>query len=215
MILGTVVVADDRGGADGIADECRRKNHADIHHHAIRCHAVLTGKCKQLAVEQHTHHAHRHIAHKFGRAVGAGFQHRFAVEAGFAEPQNAAVGAEKVKQRNHTADHLAHRRGNGGARQLVFLRQQNHQHRIQNHIGYTGGHRHRQPQLRFFRRREKALEQQLQHIKRQRDQNDAAVHDAVFQQLALGTQRDGDGAQKHNAEHSKHHAQHKRHIHKQ
>ena len=62
---------------------------------------------------------------------------------------------------------------------------------------------------------EKALEQQLADVKRQRHQNNAGIHHAVFQQLPLGPQQNGNGADKDKAQRRDDHAQPEGHIDKE
>ncbi len=52
MISGSVMVADDRRTADGVAEEDRQKDEVDIHDRAVRCDTVLSGKFHKLDIVQ-------------------------------------------------------------------------------------------------------------------------------------------------------------------
>ena len=204
MVLGTVVKAYHRRSADGIADEGSGEDHAHVHHHAIGCHPVFSGVAQQLDVVEHSHQIHGHIAHKLRRAVDTGTEHHSDLKIGFSQPQEAGIFTGEVDQRHGAAHHLTHGRCHGSTGQLVFLRQQDHQHRIQNHIGKSGGHCDDQPQPGLFCRDEKGLKQKLQSGKGQSQQEDPSIEDRILQHLPLRTQTDRHRPQKGNAQHCQH-----------
>ena len=72
------------------------KNKADIHHHTVCCHTVLTGVGQQLNVVEHSYHIHGNIAHKLGRAVDTGLYKRRCFKVGLTQPQNGRILSAEV-----------------------------------------------------------------------------------------------------------------------
>ena len=168
VIARAVVVAYHGGAADGVADEDGGEDHADVHHHAVGGDAVVPGVLDELEVIEHAHKAHGHVAHEFGRAVGAGLQKRPAVIACSAEAQDAGIFAREVHERDAPADDLTERRGDRRPGELMLLRQRHNEHRVQHHVRHTRRDRHDKSEMRLLRRDKKALKEILHHDERQR-----------------------------------------------
>ena len=105
----------------------------------------------------------------------------------------------KVKERDHAADHLAHRGGDGCACKLVLLRQEDDE----------------QLNLRLLGCYEETLKYELQYVERQRRQYDPRIDHAVFEQRALRAQQNGDRTDKNDARCRKDYAQSRGEINKE
>lgn len=77
VIFGTVVEADDRGTADGIAYENGDENKLDVHQHAVSGNAVFPVVAQQLEVIENAHQGGGNVAHQLRGAVGAGPENGF------------------------------------------------------------------------------------------------------------------------------------------
>ena len=210
MILGAEMVSDNGRRSHGIADEDGEEDHIHIHQHPVGSHPVLTGIADQLDVVKHPHQRHGDVAHQLRGAVGAGLEQRLSVPAGASQPQQTAVGAQEIDQRQQRPHRLTDRRGDGGARQPPA--EYRHKQPVQHHIGDAGDHRGDQPQCGALRRHEKALKLHLHDIRRRCRRNDAPIQHAARQHLALGAQRPGDGRHQHHRHAAQNRSQHQRHI---
>ena len=207
VIARAVVVAYHGGAADGVADEDGGEDHADVHHHAVGGDAVIPGVLDKLEVIEHAHKAHGHVAHEFGRAVGACPQKRLAVVVRSAEAQDAGIPAREVHERDAPADDLTERRGDRRPGELMLLRQRHNEHRVQHHVRHTRRDRHDKSEMRLLRRDKKALKEILHHDERQRAQHDAPVDNAVFKYLTRRAEKRNDRADEDERQHTEHHAQ--------
>ena len=187
-VAGTVVVADDGGAADGIADEHRHEQEGRIHDDAVGRHAVFARKAEQLIVIEDVDQRHREVGHQLGRAVDTGVPQDMAVELGLAEVQpTRVVPVHKIKHRQQTADDLADKGRNG--RTLDTPVERADQNDVQHHIGAARAHRKGKAEVRLFGGNEKALEHILQNKGGQRDQQDAAIPQRIVQHLPLCAQQ--------------------------
>ena len=109
---------------------------------------------------------------------------------------------EEVEDRQQAAHDLAEEGGNGGT--LYAPAPDAHHQHIQHYVGAAGSHREVKAEVRLFGGDKEALEHVLQRKGGQRQHQDAAVAHGVVQQLALGTQQDGNGPQQHKPQHGQH-----------
>ena len=117
------------------------------------------------------------IADVLGKAVAAGLEQGFPLEAGTDDPEGTAVAAAgEIPQREETA-HAAgqHRRGRSTCKPPM---EDDDEKRVQDHVRDGTDYRHNRPQLRAFGRHVERLEAHLQHERRQAEGADAAVHHA-------------------------------------
>ncbi len=115
MVSCSVVIADDRGTADGIAEEDRRKYKIGIHDRAVGGYAVFSGKLHKLQVIHGTDNRIGKICHQFGGAVGTSLEKNFSVKMCFAQMQDGTLAACKIEYREEAADQLSTRGGDGGS----------------------------------------------------------------------------------------------------
>ena len=119
------------------------------------------------------------------------------------EAQSARILPAEIDQREHTADQLAERRRSRRADQPP--RKYRHKNRVEHHIRHARRDRNEKPELGLFGRREEALEFILQHIKRQRREDDPAIDHAVVQHPTLRAHQARQRAQKKDAKGRDHH----------
>ena len=134
-VLRTVVVADDRRGTHGIADEDSLKDHADVHQYAIGGNAVLSGVLHQLDIIQHTDQRHGDIAHQLGGTVGADTAQRAKLQTAAGQVQTAGIFPGEIDQREHAADELTG--GRSRRRSGQSEGKNRHQQPVQHHIGHA------------------------------------------------------------------------------
>ena len=207
LIVRAKVVADDGRTALRIADEHRREHKAQIHKHAVGRNAVRAEQLEQLDVVQRTDQRHRDIRHQLADAVGAGFEQLPQAEQRLGEAEPAAGAAlHKIEDRGHTADHLADDRGRRRTGQPKTRHADEHE--VQHHVGRARRHREEEAQLRLFRGNKEALEQILQHERRLKCQQNAAIQQTAGQQLGRCAQQQRHGLQQRKAESAEQHTQH-------
>ena len=199
----TVVEADDGRTAEGVAHIHGNEQEAGVHDDAVGGHAVFPGKAQQLVVVQDVHQRHGQVGHQLGGAIDAGVQQHLAVQLRFAQVQAAGIlVVEEVEDRQQAAHDLAEEGGNGGT--LYAPAPDAHHQHIQHHVGAACTHGEPEAEVRLFGGDKEALEHVLQRKGGQRQHQDAAVAHGVVQQLALGTQQDGNGPQQHKPQHGQH-----------
>ncbi len=91
MVSCTVVVADDGGAADGIANGYGNKNKLHIHQDSVCRDPVFSDQTEKLEVIEHTNGGGRNAGHDLGGAVGTGFQDRFWLQSGTSQPKQAGI----------------------------------------------------------------------------------------------------------------------------
>ena len=196
------MIADDRGAADGVADEDGHKNELDVHQNAVGGDAVLANETQELEVVQHADQRGGDVAHQLGGAVAAGLQDGAQAQSGGTQVQQAGIGAQEVEQRQHAANTLAQSGGDGGAGHAPA--EHGDEQCVQHHVGNAGGHRDQQAEAGLLCGDEKALEHVLQHEGEGEAGDDAAVEHAVGHHGVGGTQEPGDdghGGNTHRGQH--------------
>ncbi len=176
-ILRAIVVADDGGGADGVADENSEEDKIDVHEHTVGGHAVLSRQPQELEVEEHTDHRAGNTAHHLGRTVGTGLNQGLDLHFRGAQTQNAVVGPQEVEQRQHAAHRLAD--PGSQCRPSDPPAEARHKQGVQGHVGHPGAHRGQQAKLRPLGGGEECLKQVLEHEHGVERQNDAAIENTV------------------------------------
>ena len=73
MISRSVMIADDRGAADGVAEEDGGKYKIGIHDRTVGGNTVFPGNLHELQVIHGTDNRIGKICHQFGGTVGTGF----------------------------------------------------------------------------------------------------------------------------------------------
>ena len=170
-----VVVADNGGAADGVADKNRQKNKVDVHNHPVGGHPVLPRQAHQLEVEEDVYQRKGDVGHQLGGTVCEGGQQHLGLRPCGEEAQYRVAAPQEVKKRDQPAHRLAGGGGGGGSRQPPP--EKGHKEIVQHHVGDASGHNDGKPQLGPFRRDEEALEDVLEHKGDQGGQQDAAVKD--------------------------------------
>lgn len=107
MVSGSVVIADDRGTADGIAKKDGSKYKVSIHDRAVGGHTVFSGKFHKLQVIHGTDDRVGKICHQLGGTVGTGLEQNFSIKMCFAQMEDCFFAACKIEYREEAADQLA------------------------------------------------------------------------------------------------------------
>ncbi len=161
MVFRSVVVTENGGNAYRVTHKRGGKNHADIHHNAVCRNTVFTRVAQKANIVKHSDKAHRDVAHKLGRTVGACLKNRLKVEFCLSETQNTRVLSAEINERNNSPDKLAGGCGDCRTCELIFFRQRYNENGIENHIRNARHNSHEKPELWPFRRHEKRLKKEL------------------------------------------------------
>ena len=187
VILGTVVEADDGGGADGEADEHGDEDEVDVHDDTVGGNAVLPGEGHELDVVEHGDQTHGKVAHQLRGAVDGGPQQGFSVIAAPAQPQQAAVFPGEVDDGDDGTDGLGDGGGDGSADESPA--KYAHEQGIEHDVGAARGHGHGQRQIGLLGGDAEALEGVLQNVGGEHRLDDIAVGDGILQHLPLAAQQ--------------------------
>ena len=187
MVSGSVVIADDRGTADGIAKKDGSKYKVSIHDRAVGGHTVFSGKFHKLQVIHGTDDRVGKICHQLGGAVGTGLEQNFSIKMCFAQMEDRFFAACKIEYREEAADQLAAGGSNGCSRNAPA--KHSDKQVVKNNIGDAGDNDHGKSKFWFFCGNKKALEGILQHKWSQCDKAKSAIDRAVTEKLTICPQK--------------------------
>ncbi len=187
MVLRSVLEANKRRRADGVAHEHRREHHGRVHDDAVGRHAVLADEAQQLPVVQDAHHAHGDIGDHLRGAVGAGLPDDGPAQVRAHEVQGRGALAREVHERHAAADELADVGGQRRADEPPAEHADEQQ--VEQDVRHAGRHDDVEAVVGLARRDEEALEGVLQDEERHGDHHHAAVERGLGGHLPGGAQK--------------------------